>query len=217
MSCSLKNSISLLQNVNQVMRYVFFPRSVAVVGASRDPQKERIGGGWVGRLLHSGYNGKLYPINPQASEILALKSYPSVKDVPEPIDYAILNVSRDLVPKMLQECVNKGVKVVHIYTAGFAEVGDQKGKQLQTEIERIVSGGSTRVIGPNCLGVYCPAGGMGFDIRASREPGPIGFISQTGTGGRRLVHIANAIGLRFSKAVSFGNAVDLSGEDFLEI
>lgn len=202
------------RNTDQIMDYVFYPNSVAVIGASSDNKRERTG--WVGRLLHFGYKGKVYPVNPQASEVLGLKAYPSVKEVPAPVDYAIINVPRGLVPKMMEECASKEVKIVHIYTAGFAEAGDGEGKQLQTEIERIVSGSGMRVIGPNCVGVYCPAGGLTFDMDASPESGPIAFISQTGTGGRRLVHLANGRGLTFSKVVSFGNAVDLSGEDFLE-
>lgn len=213
---SLQRDVSdTSQRAQGVMRYVFSPSSVAVIGASRDSNKESTSG-WVGRLLHFGYKGKLYPINPQASEIMGLKAYPSLKVAPEPIDYVIVNVPRDLVPQMLEECVSKQVKVVHVYTAGFAEVGDEEGKRLQTEVKRIITGSGTRLIGPNCTGVYSPAGGLTFSMEASPEPGEIAFISQTGTGARRLVYLANARGLRFSKVVSFGNAVDLGGEDFLE-
>ena len=98
---SLQRDVSdTSQRAQGVMRYVFSPSSVAVIGASRDSNKESTSG-WVGRLLHFGYKGKLYPINPQASEIMGLKAYPSVKVAPEPIDYLIVNVSRDLVPQML--------------------------------------------------------------------------------------------------------------------
>ena len=118
MMSSPKKGISTSDTIPEVMQYVFHPRSVAVIGASRDSQKERTG--WVGRLLHFGYKGKMYPVNAQASEILGLKAYPSVKEIPEPVDYVIVNIPRDLVPKVVQGCVAKQVKVVHIYTAGFA-------------------------------------------------------------------------------------------------
>ncbi|MFC1990837.1 CoA-binding protein [Chloroflexota bacterium] len=203
------------QSVLEVMPHIFRPASVAVIGASRDNKKESAGG-WVGRLINFGYKGKIYPINPQASEIMGLKAYPSVKDVPGPIDYTIINVPRHMVPQMLQEVVDKKVKAVHIYTAGFAEAGDEEGKILQKEIEGIISGSQTRLIGPNCVGVYSPAGGLTFSLDVAKEAGEVSFITQTGTGGRRLVYLANTRGLRFSKVVSFGNAVDLSGEDFLE-
>ena len=100
MSLTPKKTASPQQN-EETMRYVFSPRSVAVIGASSDDQKEKTG--WVGRLLTFGFKGKLYPINPKANTIMGLKAYPSLKDVPEPIDYVIMNVPRKLAPQMLQE------------------------------------------------------------------------------------------------------------------
>jgi acyl-CoA synthetase (NDP forming) len=197
------------------MDYVFHPRSVAVVGASSDPEKER-SSGWVGRLVQFGYKGKIYPINPKAREILGLRAYASVRDIQGPIDYAIITIPRSMVPGSLEECVARDVKAVHIYTAGFSETGTEEGIALQGRIESIVRGGITRVIGPNCMGVYCPAGGLSFDIRFPKESGSIAFISQTGVGGRRLINLAIGRGLRFRSAVSYGNAVDLNIMDFLE-
>lgn len=202
-------------NLAQIMSYIFYPRSVAIIGVSRDSEKERKTG-WVGRLLKFGYEGRIYPINPKATELVGLKAYPSVTSIPDPVDYAIVALPRHLVPKAVEECVNKGVKAIHVYTAGFAEVGDQEGRDLQAEIERVVWPSNTSLIGPNCLGIYSPAGGLTFDERFPKECGSIGFASQTGVGGRRLIHLATGRGLRFSKAISYGNAVDLSGTDFLE-
>ena len=198
-----------------VMDAVFHPSSVAVIGASSDSEKERKTG-WVGRLVQFEYKGKIYPINPKAKEILGHKAYPAIGAVPDPIDYAIVAVPRNLVPGALKECVAKGVKSVHIYTAGFSEVGTEEGIALQKELEGIIAKGDSRVIGPNCMGVYCPSGGLSFDIRFPKESGSINFISQTGVGGRRLIHLATGIGLRFRKAVSYGNAIDLNVTDFLE-
>ena len=202
-------------NLPEIMNCVFYPKSVAVIGASRDSEKEKKFG-WVGRLLQFGYEGKIYPINPQATNLVGLPAYPSVTSVPDPIDYAIVAVPRRITPKAVEECVSKGVKAVHVFTAGFAEVGDQEGKELQTEIERIVRPSKTSLLGPNCMGVYCPAGGLTFDESFSKESGSIGFVSQTGVGARRLIRLALGRGLRFSKVVSYGNAADLSGTDFLE-
>jgi acyl-CoA synthetase (NDP forming) len=95
-------------------------------------------------------------------------------------------------------------------------MGTQEGIALQGELENIIKTGDTRVIGPNCMGVYCPSGGLSFDIRFPKESGPIAFLSQTGVGGRRLIQLATGRGLRFSKAVSYGNAIDLNVIDFLE-
>ena len=203
------------KNTYQVMDAVFHPSSIAVIGASSDSEKERKTG-WVGRLVQFGYKGRIYPINPKVKEILGLKVYPVIGAVPDPIDYAIVAVPRHLVPDALKECVAKRVKSVHIFTAGFSEVGTEEGATLQRQLERIITTGDTRVIGPNCMGVYCPSGGLTFDIRFPKEAGPIAFISQTGVGGRRLIHLATGRGLRFSKAVSYGNAIDLSVIDFLE-
>jgi len=199
----------------QLMKTVYHPKSIAVIGASSDSKKEE-SSGWVGRLLQFGYKGEIYPINPKAGEILGLKAYATISDVPATIDYAIVVVPRHLVSASLEMCIIKGVKIAHIYTAGFSEVGTEEGIKLQRDLERIIKAGKTRVIGPNCMGVYCPSGGISFDIRFPKESGPVTFISQTGVGGRRLIQLATGRGLRFNKAVSYGNAIDLNVIDFLE-
>ena len=197
------------------MNYCFMPKSIAVIGASRDSDRE-MKTGWIGRLVRYQYQGKVYPINPNATEILGFKAYPSVTAVPEPIDYAIISIPSEAVASQLKDCVTKNVKIVHVYTAGFAETGTIKGKQLQAEMKEILKGSQTRLIGPNCMGVYCPASRITFDVRFPQESGSIAFISQTGVGGRRLINLATGRGLRFSKVVSYGNALDLNGTDFLE-
>jgi acyl-CoA synthetase (NDP forming) len=199
----------------EVIDTIFYPRTVAVIGASSDNEKER-SQGWVGRLLRCGFQGKIIPVNPTAKEILNLKAYPSVTAIPDSVDYAIISVPAPLVAKVVEDCVKKGVKAVHTYTAGFAETGTEEGRRLQLELGGIIQGSQTRLIGPNCLGIYCPKSGIAMDGRFSKESGPIGFLSQTGTGLVQLVSEANARGLRFSKAVSFGNAVDLDAPDFLQ-
>ncbi len=194
---------------------VFYPKSVAVIGASSDSEKERKSG-WIGRLLQFGFKGEIYPINPKVKEVLGFKAYASIQDVPGPVDYVIMAIPRHLAPSSLRDCVSKDAKVVHIYTAGFSETGTPEGIDLQKELKEILQRGKTHVIGPNCMGVYCPSGGISFDIRFPKEAGPIAFISQTGVGGRRLISLATGRGLRFSKAISYGNAIDLNANDFLE-
>ena len=205
----------LKQQHKSTMKYCFYPDSVAVIGASSDAAKEKKTG-WIGRLIQFGYKGKIYPINPKGKEVLGLKAYPSIGEVPGSIDYAIMSIPRRFVPNALQECVAKEVKVVHIYTAGFSELGSEEGIALQKELEKIIKVGNTRVIGPNCMGIYSPSVGLSFDTRFPKDNGVITFISQTGVGGRRLIQLASARGLRFNKAVSFGNAIDLNVTDFLE-
>lgn len=211
----LKSKNKPNEAAGQAIDYIFHPKTVAVVGASSDNEKER-SQGWLGRLLRCGFQGKIYPINPTAKEILGLKAYPSIASVPDSVDYAIISVPAKLVPKVIEECISKGVKTIHTYTAGFAETGTEDGRRLQAELGRIMHGSQTHLIGPNCLGIYCPRSGLAMDSRFSKETGPIGFLSQTGTGLVQLVSEANGRGLRFSKAVSFGNAVDLDAPDFLE-
>ena len=202
--------------LNKIGKYVFNPRSIAVIGASSNPEKELKGGGWVGRMTQFGYEGKIYPINPKAETVLDLKAYPSVSVVPDDIDYAIISIPSRHVVNAVKECVAKKVKVVHIFTAGFSEIGTEEGKARQKELEEVIRDGETMVIGPNCVGVYSPKAKMSFDIRFSKEAGTIGFLSQTGVGGRKLVNLANERGLRFSNVISYGNAIDLDGPDFLE-
>jgi acyl-CoA synthetase (NDP forming) len=197
----------------------FYPDSVAVIGAYSNEKKEK--DRWTGWLLNLGYKGKIYPINPRATQILGLKSYPSVKDVPGPIDYAVIAVPRASVISALKECIDKGIKIVHIFTAGFAETGEAEGVNLQKEIESMIRNSNTRLIGPNCMGVYCPAGGVGFGGKfgsgTAQEPGSISAISQSGSGMDSLFIPGLLVrGLRFSKLVSLGNSIDLGVEDFLE-
>jgi acyl-CoA synthetase (NDP forming) len=193
---------------------VFFPSSIAVIGASSDDEKEKKG--WTGRLREFGYKGKLYPINPQASQVLGYYAYRNIREIDEAVDYAVIAVRAELVPQALEDCVTKGVKVAHIYTAGFAETGKEKGTKLQKELEAIIQGGNTRVIGPNCMGVYCPAANVTFNVRFPKEPGTVGIVSQSGAALLGLIPQASKKGIRFSKVVSYGNAVDLESADFLE-
>ena len=191
---------------------LFHPKSVAIVGASsRKPET-----GWTARLLDFGYSGHLYPVNPQASEISGLKVYPTVRDIPGPVDYAIFNIPARLVPQVMEDCAAKGVKMVHIYTAGFSETGKEEGKRLEEQVAAIARDGGVRIIGPNCMGIYSPAAGLTFNPFSSQEPGTVSFVSQTGAGANRFVYLANARDIHFSKVISYGNAMDLDAPDFLD-
>ncbi|HEY92071.1 MAG TPA: hypothetical protein G4O07_09595 [Dehalococcoidia bacterium] len=198
--------------ITAVLNEIFHPRSIAVVGASAS----RPEAGWVARLQHFGYDGKIYPVNPRAKEISGLTAYPTVRDIPGEVDYAIFNIPARLAPRVMQDCAVKHVKVAHIYTAGFSETGKEEGKALQEQVVSEARAGGVRVIGPNCMGIYYPAAGLTFNPAFSREPGNVAFISQTGAGATRFVSLANSRGIHFSKVVSYGNAVDLDISDFLE-
>ena len=191
---------------------MFHPKSVAIVGAS-STQQER---GWVARLINSGYKGRIYPINPRAPEINGLKAYPTVRDIPEPVDYAIFNVPRRLVPQIMDDCVTRGVKFAHVYTAGFSETDEEEGKELEAQLAERAKSGGVRILGPNCMGLYCPASGLTFNPDFPKESGNVTFISQSGAEATRFVFLANDVGIRFSKVISYGNAIDLDAPEFLE-
>jgi len=190
---------------------MFHPKSVAIVGAS-STQQER---GWVARLITAGYKGRIYPINPRATEISGFKAYPTVRDIPEPVDYAIFNIPRRMVPQIMDDCAVRGVKFAHVYTAGFSEM-DEEGKELEAQLSKRAKAGGVRVLGPNCMGLYCPASGLTFNPDFPKEPGSVTFISQSGAEATRFVFLANDVGIRFSKVISYGNAIDLDAPEFLE-
>jgi len=197
------------------LEYIFNPSSIAVVGASPEPSS------WttttfLNPLIQFGYEGKLYPIHPRASEVSGLKAYPSILDVPGPVDHVICAIRATLVPKLMRDCVTKRVKVIHFFTSGFSETGEEEGIRLEKEITEIAHQGGMRIIGPNCMGIYCPSSRISFDAAFPRESGCVGFLCQSGGNSIEGVQLGDARGVRFSKVVSFGNACDLNEADFVE-
>jgi acyl-CoA synthetase (NDP forming) len=166
-------------------------------------------------LLDQGYPGHIYPVNPQAKEIDGLKAYPSVASIPGAVDLAIVLVPHDRTLSVIQECAAKGVKGAVLFTAGYKETGTDEGKALEEELVRVARSSGMRLIGPNCMGFYCPKTGLSFFPRLSREPGPVGIISHSGSLANILGRIAPQRGIRFSKVVSLGNECDLTSTDFL--
>lgn len=194
---------------------IFYPKTLAVIGASADERK--FGGGFLRSLQEFGFKGKIYPVNPKGTEVLGLKMYHNVRDIPGPVDLAHIMVPARFVPQVLEDCVAKGVKAAQIFTAGFKETGEEEGRRLEEELVRIASNG-IRLIGPNCFGVYCPASGLtllpGWDF--PKESGPVAFLSQSGGYAAEFAREAGGWGIRFSKVISYGNACDLNEVDFLE-
>lgn len=194
---------------------VFYPKSIAVVGVSRD--ERRVAPRYFRALFEQGFKGKLYPVNPNLDSFLGFKAYPDLKSIPEPVDYVYVNIDRNLVPALLDDCVAKRVKVVQFFTAGFSEAGDEVGIKLEEEVLKKAHEGGFRVIGPNCIGVYSPRANMPCSaVGLMGGAGSTAFISQSGSLFLRAVLNGIACGLRFSKAVSFGNGSDLDSTDFLE-
>jgi acyl-CoA synthetase (NDP forming) len=200
---------------NHELHTMFYPKSVALVGASANPQ------GWGGtsfllRLRNIGFPGKIYPINPKATEVLGLKAYPNLQSLPESVDLAIIAISAPGVPKVLEDCISAGIKNVHIFSSGFGETGEEEGKKLEQQIVEIIKRGNLRVVGPNCMGLYVPASKLaGWGVKPAGT-GHLAFLSQSGGHGEILTAYAQSLGVYFSKIISFGNACGLQVADFLD-
>ena len=188
------------------------PRSVAVVGASKSGR----GGGFIKPLQELGFKGGIFPINPKYDEIMGLKTYPRVKDIPGPVDFVISSVPASEVLSMIEDCAEKKVKGVHLFTARFSETGRQDAADLEREILRRARQGGMRLIGPNCMGVYNPAHGLAFGEGMPRKPGVVGLASQSGGAVGEIVGYAAQRGVRFSKAISYGNALDFNECDYID-
>ncbi|HEX9976456.1 MAG TPA: CoA-binding protein, partial [Dehalococcoidales bacterium] len=189
------------------------PRSVAVVGASDRPGG--FGYSFTRHLLDYGFRGQVYPVNPNYPQILGFKAYPNLLTIPGTVDYVISCVPAGEVLNMLAECPAKGVKLVHLYTARFSETGRRQAAELEQEVLRQARKSGIRLIGPNCMGLYYPKEGISFAYDLPREPGFTGMASQTGGGAATFVQLAAMRGIRFSKVISYGNALDFDESDYL--
>ncbi len=192
----------------------FRPQSVAVIGASREPEK--LGYSVLVNIKAGGYEGQLYPVNPKADEILGLKAYPSVLKIPGPVDLAVIVIPYRFVPAVLEECGQKGVSSVVVISAGFREAG-REGLEREWELVKTANKYDLRLIGPNCLGVIDTDTPLNATFAAGMPPGgPIAFMSQSGALGTAVLDIAMAGRIGFSKFVSLGNKADVSEIDLLE-
>ena len=196
---------------------IFHPKNIAFVGIKiGDPNSIH----WTRTFWEAEktfqFKGNLYPINPCGGELDGYKVYTSLSEIPGDVDYVIGTVPARIAPEITSQCAARGVKAIHFCTAGFAETGEKDVTGLQEEIVRIARNAGIRVIGPNCMGIYCPESKVSFDKSYPKEAGHIGFISQSGGNTGYCVREASWRGVRFSKVVSFGNACDLNECDFLE-
>lgn len=209
--------VTAMQNVKTVVETIdeiFHPRSIAVVGAS--PNKYSFGYQYLHILLNCGYRGRLYPVNPRGGDILGVHTYTSLTEIPGDVDYVICCINAVLVPDLLPQCARKKVKAVHLFTAKLSETGDLEARRLERAITEQARQLGIRLIGPNCVGFYNPAWRIAFNHDLCLEPGSVGAIMQSGGLAGEIVRQAALRGVRFSKAVSYGNAADLNETDFLE-
>lgn len=188
--------------------YVFYPRAVAIIGASPHDLATLA-------QMSTKMRERLFLVNPNYKEVRGKICYPNILAINEQIDYAILVIPALIVPKVLEECLQKGVKIAQIYSSGFSETGLAERVALEKKVQEITTG-RMRIIGPNCFGVYCPRSGLAIIPEAPAEEGEIGVIAQSGSVAESLLYFAFAHNLRFSKVVSYGNGLDLDAPDFLE-
>jgi acyl-CoA synthetase (NDP forming) len=202
---------------DQRVQLLFEPQSIAIVGASSDPAKAS--GLPLRNLLQSRFSGKIYPVNPSATEISGIPCYPSVTDLPEAPDVAVLMVDARLSPQVLEECGRKGVKAAVIGSAGFAESGAE-GQERQAQLNVIAKQYDIRVCGPNCHGTFNVIKGIpvGYDHSFSLplKAGPVAIASHSGALLGVLGHRAVQANQGLSYLVSNGNEMDLDLCDFVE-
>ena len=196
------------------LRPIFSPKTIAVVGASRNPTK--VGYEILQNILVQGYRGKVFPINPETPQIMGLKTQPSVLAVKEDIDLAIIAVPAEFVPKVMTECAKKKVKGAIVISSGFSEVGG-RGKQLEDEVLQIARRGGIRLIGPNTLGYKDPIDNLDAAfVFGMPRPGEIALISQSGALCIGMVYYANGEHIGLSRVISIGNKADVDDADLIE-
>jgi len=191
----------------------FSPKVLAIIGDSGFLQWTR---------THSDFKGKLYSVhvNPKTIEQiekLGIKNYRSVLEIPEPVDLAIVAVSRRVAYQVLEDCIKKDVAAAHFFTSGYAETGTEEGIRLEEELTRRAVEAGFHLIGPNCMGLYNPAVGLKQAMgQYSGSTGPVGFISQSGTHAINFSLDAHLQGVDLRKSVSFGNGRVLDSAEFLD-
>ncbi|MBW2622980.1 MAG: CoA-binding protein, partial [Deltaproteobacteria bacterium] len=200
---------------NARLEALFKPASVAIIGASRDEGKA--GGSFLKSLMRNGFEGSYYAVNPRETEIMGLKAYPSVLDIPGELDLVVITIPAPAMPRVMADCAGKQVKAAIIFSAGFREAG-AKGQELEKKLLDAAREGGVRIIGPNCMGVYNPAHGLNTiaaHIDTPREGGHISFMGQSGWASENFIVAGTDRGLRLSKVISCGNQADLTVTDYL--
>ena len=193
---------------------IFYPKSIAVVGVSATSIKA--GSLWVRDLRSAGFPGLIYPVGSSGGRIADLEIFPNLRLIPGEVDYVIVSIPRQSALELLDDCTAKNVKAVHFFTAGFSETDTEQGRKLEEQMLEKTRQGNVRIIGPNCIGVYCPEHKIPFLMGILGEDGSVGFISQSGGIATKLVTIGIARHINYSKGVSFGNGIDLDASDFLQ-
>lgn len=194
---------------------IFHPRTVALFGAPSNP--DAWGSMFGQAMIDTGYDrDRMFLINPKADRIGDMPAYHTLTDVPEPVDHVISLVPAKVVPELVDQCIAKGVRSLHLFTAGFSETGDDEMARVERDSVARLKAAGIRTIGPNCMGLYVPASGLTFGSEFPMESGKIFLVSQSGANASEIVRTLTPRGVRFSKVVSFGNGADLKAHDFFD-
>ncbi len=203
-----------IQIQKPTLEEVFAPRGIAVVGASASGRL-----GFAEMIIVANLETKfpgLYAVNPKYKEVYGVPCYPSILDIPGVVDHVVVNIPAQSALKLLDECAEKGVRSVHFFTAGFSESGYAERADLEVELLKKARQGGYRIIGPNCVGLFVPKSRVSNTISVPTESGPIAFISQSGGHANNIPMFSAVRGLRYSKVVSYGNALDIDEVELLE-
>ncbi len=194
------------------LRPILEPRSVAVVGVSRSGKQGAV---FLNGLKDPGFDGPVYVVNPSADEVLGVKAYPTIGDLPETPDLAVLTLPAEPAIRVVSQCAARGVPGAALFTAGFHELGTAEGRERG---ERLLAaaGGRTRLIGPNGMGVYNPRRGVAMFPGLPSRAGGLGLVSQSGSLTSFTVRAAASRGIGFSKAIAMGNQLDLNAADYFD-
>jgi acetyltransferase len=196
------------------LKALFTPKSIAVVGASKDPNK--LGYVLLKNVMDYGFKGNIYPVNPKADVILERKAYPDVSSIPGSVDLALLSIPGQFVLPVVEDCAKAGVKSLVILSSGFREAGAD-GVEVQNRIKDVCRSSGIRALGPNCMGIYNISGNLNgtYFWELPRVQGNISFVSQSGAYGGILFNEIRQRKVGISKFASIGNMVDINHADVL--
>ncbi|MBI4767296.1 MAG: CoA-binding protein [Deltaproteobacteria bacterium] len=189
---------------------IFSPRGIAVVGAS--PSR----GPFVQGLQEAEFPA-IYPVNPKYRELFGLRCYPNLQSIPGIVDHVVVSIPAEAAPALMDDCLAKGIKSIHFFTAGFSETGYQGGVELERTILDKARASGIRIIGPNCMGMFVPKSRVTSTIFGKPlQRGPVAFLSQSGGNCADLPFFTRPRGVHFSKLISYGNAIDINENELLE-
>lgn len=192
---------------------IFAPRNVAVIGATE--KEDSVGRTLLWNLISNPFGGTVFPVNPKRNNVMGIRSYPSIADVPDQVDLAVIVTPAPTVPGIIEECVQVGVKGSIIISAGFKEIGEE-GRKLEEQILAKARSAKMRIIGPNCLGVMSPLTGINATFaKGMALPGSVGFISQSGALCTAVLDRSLAERVGFSAFVSIGSMLDVDWGDLV--